>query len=202
MDVLGLGDEFHLIVALDAVVAENVFELVEILAVDDQQLVLVELDFLRDAGIKHGQARAAVVGQQVLVFLEDALEHGQIDVFAIQVAVAVVVAIVAGFQHDIDGESQRIQKVQKHVEEFFAGNGDHQHRHVGVVLLVVVRVVAVALGGHDLEIVRRPDGVGERIVAVPRHAQMRFQLLFAEVFEAAGADRHRAFAEYVAEKSF
>ena len=63
-------------------------ELGQLVAVDDQQLVLVELHFLRDVRIEHGQAGAAVVDQQVLVLPEDALQHRHVDVLAVEVGVA------------------------------------------------------------------------------------------------------------------
>ena len=69
-------------------------------------------------------------------------------------------------------------------------------------LLVAVVIVPIALAGNHLQIVGGADGLGEGEIAVPRHAQMRFQLLFAEVLEAAGAGRHLAFTEHVAEESF
>ena len=58
-----------------------------------------------------------------------------------------------------------------------AAGGGHQHGYPGLVLFVDVEVVAVALPRHDLEVVRRPDGVGQREPAIPLNAQMRFQLL-------------------------
>ena len=60
----------------------------EIVAVDDQQLVLVELHFLRHVRVEHGDAGAAVVDQQVLEVPEDALQDRQVDVFAVEVGVA------------------------------------------------------------------------------------------------------------------
>ena len=58
-------------------------------AVDDQQLVLVELHFLRDVRVEDRDAGAAVVDQQVLEVPEDALQDRHVDVFAVQVGVAV-----------------------------------------------------------------------------------------------------------------
>ena len=53
----------HVFAAGDSGLGENSFVLPQVLAVDDEQLVLVELDFLRDAGIQNGDAGAAVVDQ-------------------------------------------------------------------------------------------------------------------------------------------
>ena len=110
-------------------------------------------------------------------------------------------AVVAGFQHHVDGEAQRIQQIHEGLEQVLAGDGGHQHGHAGVVLLVAVVVVPIALARHDLQVVGGADGVGEREVAVAGHPQMRLQFLFAELLEAAGAGGHLAFAEHVAEKS-
>ena len=49
VDVLGFGDEAHVFAAGDAGLGEDSFVRLEVLAVDDEQLVLVELHFLRDA---------------------------------------------------------------------------------------------------------------------------------------------------------
>ena len=86
---------------------QNRGELVEVLAVDDQQLVLVELHFQGNARVQHGDARAAVIQQQVFEVAQRAFQHGQVDVFAIQVVVAALLAVVAGFEHHVDFVSQR-----------------------------------------------------------------------------------------------
>src|SRR3990172_3189758 len=121
MDVLGLGDELHFIVAADTPLGKGLLELIQPGAVDDQQLVLVELNFLRDARVEHGHAGAAVVQQQVLVFPEDALEDRQVDVFSVKVLVSLAGAVMAGVEPHVDDVSQRVQQVEKDVEEVLAG---------------------------------------------------------------------------------
>ena len=116
--------------------------------------------------------------QQVFVVPEDALEHRHVDVLAVEVLVPVAVVAVAGLHHHVGHRAERVQQVEEDLEEAAAGDGRHQHGDRGAVLLVAVAVVPVALGGHDVQAVGGPDGVGEHEVAVACYAQVRFQLLF------------------------
>ena len=141
----------------------------QVVAVDDQQLVLVELHFLRDAGVEHGDAGAAVVHQQVFVVVQDALEHRQVDVLAVQVDVAAVLRGCGWFRAPRRPRSPADRAMSMNVSNscsleaaaISTGTFDFD-------LLVAVDVVAVALAGHDLQVVRRADGVGQHEVAVAR----------------------------------
>ena len=74
----------------------------QLVPVDDQELVLVELDLLGDVGVEHGQAGTPVVEEQFLIFPQDALEHGRVDVLPVQVGVSSPVAAVAGLEDHVD----------------------------------------------------------------------------------------------------
>ena len=110
-------------------VVNTSLEVAQVLAVDDQQLVLVELHFLRHVRVQHGDARAAVVEQQVLVVAEHALEHRQVDVLAVQVDVAAVLRGCGWFPAPRRPRAQRVEQLQEHVEQLLVRGGGHQHRH-------------------------------------------------------------------------
>ena len=63
MYMFGFCDELDVVLAWNAAVAKNLFECLKRLAVDNQQFVLVELNFLRCRGIDHGDTRTTVVHQ-------------------------------------------------------------------------------------------------------------------------------------------
>ena len=52
---------------------------------------------------------------------------------AVEVGMAFVVPVVAGLQHHVNGEAQRIEQFHERLEEALAGDGRHQHGHVVVV---------------------------------------------------------------------
>ena len=199
--MFGLGDELHLVVAGDPMLPERLFVVVEILAVDDQQFVLIELDFLGDARIEHGDSRAAVVEQEVLEFVEDALQHRHVDVFAVEVLVAAGLAVVAGFEDHVDDRAEWIKQFEEGVEQVGFAGGAHQHRHIGSGLFVAVAVVAVSLAGDDLEVVGWANGVSQVEIAIARHPQMRLEFFLAEVFKAARPHGDGTIAEDIAEES-
>ena len=49
--MFGLGEEADLLVAVDGALVEDVLEVLELIAIDDQQLVFVELDFQGASGL-------------------------------------------------------------------------------------------------------------------------------------------------------
>src|SRR5690606_37139092 len=84
MDVFRFGQELDLVVARNAVAGEDFFKTFERPAVGDEQLMFVELDFLRSARVQNGDPGAAVVHQQVFKIVENTLEHRHVDVLAIE----------------------------------------------------------------------------------------------------------------------
>src|ERR1700686_667915 len=102
MNVLGLGDKFHLIVAGQTPGGQHLFVFAQVVPVNNQQLVLVELNFLGGVRVENGNACATVIDQQVLVVPEDAFQHRHVDVLAVQVEVAAPMPIVARFQNHVD----------------------------------------------------------------------------------------------------
>ena len=112
------------------------------------------------------------------------MKHRQVDVFAIQIDVAVV-PLVARLEHHVDLVAQRIEQVQEQVEHRFARGGPHQHGDFDPRVGVLVDVVPVARARNDLQVVRGPHRVGQHEVAVAGDIQMRFELLFRDVLEAA-----------------
>ena len=93
----------------------------EVFAVDDEQLVLVELHFLRQVRVEHGDAGAAVVDQQVFEVPEGALQDRHVDVFAVQVGVAVRFVAVAGFEDDVDHVAQRLDQLHERLHHAARG---------------------------------------------------------------------------------
>jgi hypothetical protein len=83
VDVFGFRDELDLFVAADRVALEDLLEFREVLPLHDQQFVLVELHFKGNPRIEDGNSQAAVVEQQILEVVEDALQNRQVDVLAI-----------------------------------------------------------------------------------------------------------------------
>src|ERR1700685_3114901 len=193
MDVFGLRDELDLFVAVDRKAFEDRLEFRQVLAVDDQQLVLVELHLERNAGIEHGNAQAAVVEQQILVIVENALQHRQVDVLAVQVEMAAV-ALVAGFQHQVHFVPQWVQELEEQIQHRFSAGGTHQNGNLDPRVRVLVNVVPVTGAGNHLQIVRGPDGVRQQEASVTRDVQMRFELVFRNVQEAAPRRGRNLFA--------
>ena len=105
--MFGFSDEADVLVAADIVLGEDAFEFAQSLAVGDQEFVLVELDFEWDSGVQDGDAGAAIVEQQLLVVVEHAFEDRHVDAFADKVVVAVVLAVVAGFDDDVHDFAER-----------------------------------------------------------------------------------------------
>ena len=115
--MFGFGDEPQVFVVVDARRLPGSGEFVEILPVDDQQFVLVELHFQGNARVENGDAGAAVVQQQVFELAQGAFEHGQVDVFAVQIVVSALLAVVAGFEHHVDLIAQRIEQLEEQIEQ-------------------------------------------------------------------------------------
>ena len=114
------------------------------------------------------------------------MQDRHVDVFAVQVGVAVRFVAVAGFEDHVDHVAERLDQRHERVHHARAGDGGHQDGHLGAVLFVAIHVVAEAGAGHDFQVVRRPDGVAELEVAVAGDAEVGFQLFFGELLEAAG----------------
>ena len=109
VDVLGFGDEPHVVAARDAAIVEDLFVRPQVLAVDDEQLVLIELDLLRKAGIEHRDAGAAVVHEQIFEIPQRALQDRHVDVFAVEIGVALGFLAVTGFKDDVDHFAQTLR---------------------------------------------------------------------------------------------
>jgi hypothetical protein len=171
-------------VEADAVFGQNAFVGFEPLPVDDEHLVLVELHFLRQGRVEHGDAGTAVVGQQVFVLVQNAFEHRQVDLLAVQVRVPAGVLPVARLQHDIHRVAERVEQVDKQVEQNLAVGGGHQHGYPRPGLFVGVKVVTITLLRRDLQVVGGPHGVGQGEPVVRGDAEMRFELFFGKMLEA------------------
>ena len=101
-----------------------------------------------------------------------AFENGQVDMLAIEIEMPGPVSSMAGFQDDIDQFAQRIEKIEEDIEKFFAGHGGGQHGDFETGFLVPVRLHAKCLPGHDWQIQRGADGIGEPEFAVLIFPQM------------------------------
>jgi hypothetical protein len=198
MDMFCFGDEADGFVPAYPVLQENLFERREVFAVDDQQFVLVELHFQRDGRVQHRHAGTAVVEQKVFVIVKDALQHGQVDVFPVEVGMALALLLMAAFQDHIDHRPERIEQIQEGIKDSFTGDGGHQDRHINPGLLVPVAIMAVPLAGDHLQIIGRAHGVAEHKLAVPGDPHVGLEFLFAQMFKAACAWRHGPLAKHSA----
>ena len=129
VQVGGFGDEPQVLTPGNAGRPENSAEWLQVAAVADQQLVLVELDFHRPAGSDDRDAGAAVIEQQVLELAEVTFEHRPINVRPPQIAVAVGLVAVAGFENDVHDFAERIEQLQEDIEQTFAADGRGQGRN-------------------------------------------------------------------------
>src|SRR5262249_58156856 len=104
----------------------------QVLGIDNEQLVLVKLHFDGFGGGDYGHAGAAVVQEQVFEIAEVALEHQQLNILALQIAVLFPVAVMARLHDHVDRIAERVEPLQKNIEEFFARQGSNQHSHAQV----------------------------------------------------------------------
>ena len=81
---------------------QDLFERLKVVGIDEQQLVLVELNFHRAVGVERGHAGAAVVQQERLVVVERALEDHRVHVLAIEIGVGARFGVVARFHDHVD----------------------------------------------------------------------------------------------------
>ena len=100
---------------------QNLFVRPQLLAVDDQELVLVELHFLRQARVEHGDAGAAVVHEQVFEVPQRALQDRHVDVFAVQIGVAVRFVAVAGFEDHVHHVAQLLDQRHERIHHRVRG---------------------------------------------------------------------------------
>ncbi len=131
VDVLPFGDEPQGVAAVQAVVFENVLEALEVVSVDDEQLVLVELDFHRGPRIQDGDSGAAVVRQQVFEVVQEAFEDREVDLLPVGVDVLAAAGVVARLQDDVHGLAERIEHVHEQLEGTLFGLRGHQDRDGG-----------------------------------------------------------------------
>ena len=77
------------------------------------------------------------------------------------------------------------EKVYENIKQVFPAGRSHQHRNLRLCLFIDVKVVAITLPRHDLQVVGRPNRIGQREAAIPLDAQMGFQLFLAQPLKAA-----------------
>ena len=109
--------------------------------------------------------------KQFLEIPEHALQDRHVDVFAVQVGVAVdwLPWLVSSTTSTTSPSGSMSYDERLHQPRL--GDRGHEHGHVRAVLLVAIHVVAEAGAGHDFQVVRRTHGVGELEVAVAGDAR-------------------------------
>jgi hypothetical protein len=178
VQVLAFGDELERGVAANAGLEEDALKRLEILGVDDQQLVLVELDLHGPAGADHGNPGAAVMHEKVFKVAAVALQDRQVNLLAVQVLVGSAVTVMTGFHDHVDHFTEWIEQIEKHIEEPFARNRGDQNRNLQLRFDVAIGADAKALPGDDLQVERRPHGLGQPEIAVTIHLQVSRQILW------------------------
>jgi hypothetical protein len=177
VEVFAFRDEPEVVIAADALAAEELLKGFQVARVDDQEFVLVELDFHRLLGTQHGDSGAAIIEEQILEVAQVALQDRQVNGFAVKVAMMSAIALMAGFQDDIDDFAERIEHLQEKVEEAFARDGSGQDRHAEARPGVAIGVDAKTLTGDHLPVDRGPDCLGQPEVAVTVHLKMGSQFI-------------------------
>ena len=147
--------------------------------------MLVELNFLRQVRIQHGDACAAIVGEKVFIVPQRAQQDWDIHVFAIQVAVAFAVTRMACFENHIDDLAQWFDQFDEQLKQSLFRCRAHEYWHVRLALFITIHVVTVALAGSDFQIKRRTNRVRQHEVAVFCDGKVSFKLFRREVLEAA-----------------
>ena len=117
VNVLGFGDELDVLATHHVVPSKNPLEGLEILAIESQNLVLVELHFHRDSRIQNRHTRATSINQHLLKVVEHALEDRQFNSLAIMVVVALASSVMARLQYHVNLGTQRIHQVDKQIQD-------------------------------------------------------------------------------------
>ncbi len=183
--MFGFGEEAHLVAAGDSAVAEDPLVAREVRAVDDEQLMLVELDFLWHSRIEDRDAGAAIVDQEILVVPENALEDRHVDMFAVKVGVLAGTMAMARLEHHVDHGAEFLDQFEESVEHPLAGDRGHQDGDFVLPFLVAVDIVTIPCRRDDLEVERRANRLGQGELAVAGHLEMGFELAIARLGKAA-----------------
>lgn len=151
--------------------------------VEKQQFVFVELDFHAAFGVHDGDAAAAIMEDYIFELIENALEHGHINLFAKQIGVPAISFLVAGFEDDVDDIAEWFKQGDEEVEEAFAADGDHQNGQAGAAVGIDKPFMAIAGPWNDIEPPCGADSIGELKVAVAADANMGLKLLIRQAAE-------------------
>src|SRR5262249_342492 len=127
VQMFAFGDKLQCVVALDACLSQDLLERLQITGVDDQQFVLVKLNFHRLIGRDNSETGAAIVQEEVLEVVDVAEQHHAVNLLAHQVAMFAAGRVVAALQNDIDHLAEWAKQVEKNVEELLGRDGSREH---------------------------------------------------------------------------
>lgn len=117
--MVALGDHLHPVISVETLAAEDPFEGCPIRAVGNQQFVLIKLDLQRRRWVEHSDTGAAVIEQQVFKIPEKAFEEDPFNSFPAE-GFQVSPTIVRRLKNDVTGVAQRLEQLQKSLEELLA----------------------------------------------------------------------------------
>lgn len=117
VDVFGVGNEPQSFVTVHEMADQRALDARQITADHSYQLVVVKLYFQRHSGVQDRDTAATVIEQQVFKLVQNALEYREVDMFAKQINVTAVVSMVTGFENDIDHLPERIEQIDKQIED-------------------------------------------------------------------------------------
>lgn len=172
VEVFAFGDKPKFVVADDAVIAENLGEGADIGGVNDEELVLVELDFHRTVRGHDGEAGATVIQDEVFEVAAMAFEDRQVDRFAEEIDVTRAVGFVAGFEDNVHDIAKRVEEVEEGIEEFVARQRGGEDGNLEAGFFIAIGFDAEGFARGDGSFLPGADRVGELKVAVAVDLQM------------------------------
>lgn len=187
VDVFRFGEEFHVFDERDICRLQYQFAGGVLFSVCEQQFVFIHLNFHGFSRVQDGNSAAAIIQQKLFEVIENALQHGHIDLFTVEICMLTVIFVVTGFQNDVHSVSERFQERQESIEQLFARNGGHQHGNACAGILVHIPFMAITPAWSHLKAVRRANCFCQQEISVAGNPHVIFQLFFSQVSEAAGA---------------
>lgn len=189
--VLGFRDESNVLVGIDIMLDED--PLVDFLrrSIADQELVLIELDLLFACGIHDRDTCTTVVHQDVFELVEQASEHRHIDVFTNAVLVFTGIAMMAGFQNDVDGIAQARRQIDEQVKQSLSRCRCEDYRNAARGIGVGVFVVFKTLARNDLHVISGANSVGQFKRSIACSLHVAFELVRCQGCKTRGRCRSR-----------
>ena len=171
VQVFAFGDQFQAFDVPDTFLPQDCLERLEILSVDDQQFMLVELDLHRLRGRNDGDARAAVVEEQLLEIVQVAQKNRQVDLLADEIIVATRATGMTRFENDIyDRCPSGSSKLDEEIEEIFPRHRGGENGNLKIAF--AIHVESITFPWNNRHARTGPDRVGQEEIAVAIHSQV------------------------------